>query len=285
MKLVLKDPAGFQEEHCSISVHDKPCLDSSWHYHAQFELLYNARGSGIRFVGDSVSEFSPGDLVLVGPYLPHLWRNDSSYYEDGATKNVRTIVLKFTRGFIGNDTFENPAFSDVKKLLSRSKYGISFGNRTSKALHQDFLQIVDLPEHEQLIQLLSLLCRLANSPEQEVLSSADMRQYKDQHSDRLTQVVRHISDHYADDISLQDIADVACMTTNSFCRFFKKKTNKSFTQFLNEVRIKNAARILVQNTVPVSEAGYKVGYKSLTNFYKQFRQVMGCSPKAYLDKM
>ena len=108
-----------------------------------------------------------------------------------------------------------------------------------------------------------------------------MRQYATGTSQRLDAVIKYISDHYTSDISLQDVADIACLTTNSFCRFFKKMTNKSFTQFLNEIRIRNASRLLIQENLPVSEVSDMVGYNSITNFNRQFKQIMGCTPQAY----
>jgi len=97
--------------------------------------------------------------------------------------------------------------------------------------------------------------------------------------------LKYISDNYANNIDLNTISDVACMTTNSFCRFFKRTTNKSFTQFLNEVRIKNASRMLIQEKYNVSEVCYVVGYNSITNFNKQFKQIMGTSPKNYRESI
>ena len=126
-----------------------------------------------------------------------------------------------------------------------------------------------------------MLSRLSLTEDQKVLSSTDMRQYTMENSQRIDTVLKYISDNYTSYISLQDVSDVAFMTTNSFCRFFKKMTNKSFTLFLNEVRIRNAARLLVQEDLPVSEVCYMVGYKSISNFNKQFKQIMSSTPKSY----
>ena len=141
--------------------------------------------------------------------------------------------------------------------------------------------IIDLTPAQQCVKLLDILCRLSMTEEKCILSSSDMRQYTTDNSLRLDEVIKYISDNYANYIGLQDVADIACMTTNSFCRFFKKMTNKSFTRFLNEVRIRNASRLLVQNDFPVSEICYIVGYKSITNFNRQFKEIMGCTPKLY----
>ncbi|WP_075344067.1 AraC family transcriptional regulator [Tenacibaculum agarivorans] len=284
MKLVLKHTEETINKRLNITKKQTPCLDSSWHYHAQYELIYISISHGIRFVGDSVSQFYAGDLVLVGPYLPHLWLNKPSHYgEDLNDEKVNTIVLKFTDDFIGEGTFNNPEFFKIKKMLDQSKYGISFGNIVSQKLHKELINIDRLSTAEQSIQLLNILNQLSLTKDQEILSSTDMRQYTSENTDKIDTVLKYISDNYANNISLEDISSIACMTTNSFCRFFKKATNKSFTQFLNEVRIRNASRYLVQNNLSVSEVSYLVGYNSITNFNKQFKQIMGSTPKSYRE--
>lgn len=285
MKLVLKNTDSLNNERLDITVKELPCLDSSWHYHPQFELLYITKSNGIRFVGDSVSQFHPGDLVLVGPYLPHLWRNDPSYYKEDDTNKVKTIILKFTSNFIGEGTFDNPEFAEIKQLLDQSKFGVTFGKSVSRKMNDELIGIYNLPPAQQSIKLLEILNRLSQTENRKALSSTDMRQYSTENSQRLDTVIKFISDNYASYISLQDVSDVACMTSNSFCRFFKKMTNKSFTQFLNEVRVRNASRLLAQEDLPVSEIGYAVGYKSITNFNRQFKQIMGSTPKSYAHSL
>ncbi len=284
MKLVLKHPEEITNKKLSVSKNTRPCLDSSWHYHSQYELIYISVSHGIRFVGDSVSRFQPGDLVLVGPYLPHLWLNEPEEYKDQTVnKKVNTIVIKFTEDFIGSDTFKNPEFLKIDKILKESKYGISFGQNISDKLHNELIALNKLSYTEQAIKLLNILHQLSLTNSKKVLSSTDMRQYTSINSSRIDTVLKYISDNYSKNISLEDISQVACMTTNSFCRFFKKVTNKSFTQFLNEVRIRNASRYLAQNNLSVSEVSYLVGYNSITNFNKQFKQIMGSTPKSYRE--
>ena len=244
-------------------------------------MLYISQSTGIRFVGDSVSQFYPGELVLVGAYLPHLWRNNPAYYKDGENLKVKTIVLKFTKDFLGLNTFDNPEFSDINNLLELSKFGVSFSKAVSKSLHKDLTKIVDLSPAEQSINMLSILHKLTLTNEKVVLSSSDMRQYTTDNSHRIDIVLKYISDNYASDINLNKVADIACMTTNSFCRYFKKLTNKSFVHFLNEVRIRNASRLLAQEDLLVSEVCYLVGYKSITNFNNQFKIIMGTNPKGF----
>ncbi|WP_271784141.1 AraC family transcriptional regulator [Aquimarina algiphila] len=281
MKLIIKNDDTLKNRRLNILKKEIPCLDSEWHYHAEYELLYISQSTGIRFVGDNVAHFEPGDLVLVGPYLPHLWRNDVSYYKKKNKKRVKTIVAKFTKDFLGEGTFNNPEFNKINKLLSESKYGVCFGKKLSSKLHKDLLELADLSPAQKSITLLSILHHLSIADDKTILSSSDMRQNMTEQSQRIDIVLKYISDNYALNISLNDVADVACMTTNSFCRFFKKMTNKSFTQFLNEVRIRNASRLLVQENTSVSSVCYAVGYNSITNFNKQFKQIMRVTPKDY----
>lgn len=281
MKLILKNTDNAANDRINITRKEIPCLDSSWHYHAQFELLYISKSTGIRFVGDSVSQFYPGDLVLVGPYLPHLWRNDVSYYGEDNTNKVMTIVIKFTKDFIGEGTFNNPEFADINQMLDQSKYGIFFGRSVSEFMHDELIDLIKQTPARQSIWLLDMLCQLSTAADKKLLSSSDMRQYSTDYSQRIDSVIKYVSDNYTGDISLKDVADIACMTTNSFCRFFKKMTNKSFVQFLNEVRIRNASRLLAQEELQISEICDIVGYKSITNFNRQFKQIMGTTPNGF----
>ena len=281
MKLVSKNTGAHTLKKLSVVKREKPCLDAEWHFHPEFELLYISKSFGIRFVGDSVSHFSPGDLVLVGSYLPHLWRNNSSYYKGGSDKSVKTVVTKFTRDFIGSDTFENTEFGDINALLLDSRFGVSFGKSISEKMHDELLQLCDLNSTEKYISLLSILNRLSKEENRELLSSSEMHQLTKQKSGRIDKVYKFISDNYNSTITLNDISKVANMTPNSFCRFFKKYTNKSFIEFLNEVRIRNASRLLIQENLTVSQIAYTVGYNSITNFNKQFKLITGVTPLDY----
>jgi len=284
MKLVIKNDDTLQNKRLSILEKEKPCLDSEWHYHAEYELIYITKSFGIRFVGDNVSPFNSGDLVLVGPSLPHLWRNDASFYNNLENEtSVKTIVTKFTKNFIGEGTFDNPEFLGILKLLHKSSYGICFGKEISTKLHKEIVELSSLSRPQQSIHLLNILYQLSKTGDKSILSSSDMRQYTTEHSQRIDTVIKFISDNYTLNISLNDVSDVACMTTNSFCRFFKKMTNKSFTQFLNEVRVRNASRLLTQKDVSISSVCYAVGYNSITNFNKQFKQIMGATPKKFRE--
>lgn len=281
MKLLANNSTSTDDSPIHIIKREVPCLDSAWHYHSEYELIYISQSFGTRFVGDNVSHFSPGELVLVGPNLPHLWRNDSSYLENGNKEKVKTIVLKFTKEFLGDGIFDRPEFVKIKQLLDHSKFGVYFDQEQSRSFHATMLNLPNMSPIQQSIKLLSMLDSLSMIEDRTLLSTSDMRQSINENPDRIDRVLKFITDNYVNDISLEDVADVACMTTNSFCRFFKRMTNKSFTRFLNEIRIKNASRLLVQNHAPVSEVCYMVGFNTITNFNKQFKHIMGITPSDY----
>ncbi|AZQ65248.1 AraC family transcriptional regulator [Flammeovirga pectinis] len=277
MKLVFKNSDSQVNRKIEITKRTLGCQDATWHYHHQYELIYIAKSQGVRFVGDNVSPFESGDLVLVGPNLPHLWKDEVLL----STDDVNIIVVKFEGDFIGKGTFDRPVFNNISHLLELSRFGVCFPKAKSLQLKEEFENLVKLSQAEQVIKLLGLLNKLSEMEGKEILSTSDMRQNKNCNSERIDRVLSYVSDHYDKDIDLQEIADIACLTTNSFCRFFKKSTKKSFRQYLNEVRIKNASRLLIQENYQISDVCYEVGFNSITNFNKQFKQIIGKTPKEY----
>lgn len=279
MKLILNETNGFIKKKLNIHKKENPCFDASWHYHSQYELIYISKSNGIRFVGDNVSQFSTGDLVLVGSNLPHLWLNDILFQTK--EEDVEIIVLKFTDNFIGEKVFNNSEFSEIKKMLEQSKFGISFDCNVVKKLHSTLINIINIPYPEQLIKFIGVLNELSLVSGKKVLSATNMCIAKNDSCERIDVILKYISDYYIREISLDEIAGIANMTTNSFCRFFKKTTKKSFTEFLNEIRVRNASRLLIQKKLPIADISFMVGFNSTTNFNKQFKLIMGLTPKEF----
>lgn len=282
-----------------------PCLDELWHYHSQYELILITKSSGIRFVGDNVSKFLPGDLVLVGPNLPHLWRNDPSYYTDnmsdepdedvdltllenptdGEDYSVKTIIIKFERDFLGADFFNTPELHIIEDLLEDSKRGMYFKNIDNQVLIQKILDLTKEEGATSIFSFLDILHGLSLSENRSTLSSTDMSGVFEDKKNRQDSIIKYISDNYSEEISLEKISSVACMTPNSFCRYFKNLTNKPFSTFLNEVRIQNAVRLISLNNDNIKNISYDVGYKSVTNFNRQFKRVVNKTPMEYKQSL
>lgn len=269
-----------------------PCLDELWHCHSQYELILITKSSGIRFVGDDVSKFLPGDLVLVGPNLPHLWRNDPSYYtplDDGESVkedlDVKTIIIKFERNFLGEDFFKTPEFHLIDELLEKSKKGVYFYRHANQKFVDKIINLTKQEGASGIISFLDVLFELSQNNDNKSLSSTDMSGMFEDKKNRQDTIIKYISDHYFEEITLEEIADVACMTPNSFCRYFKSLTMKPFSSFLNEVRIQNAVRLISINNDNIKNISYDVGYKSVTNFNRQFKKVMNMTPMQYKQSM
>ena len=257
----------------------EPVLDINWHFHEEYELINILQGNGIRLVGDNLSNFHAGELVLVGPNIPHLWRT---------TKNVSSvdrIIIKFEEFPGGINLFSLPEFERIKSLLEKSVNGISFGSQARSEVQQHIIELSNADGIQKWICLLNILDILSGSTDIELLSSPYMKispYYLEEN--RLSKVISYISENYDKDLVLEDIADIASMTIQSFCRFFKKRTNKTFIQFLNEYRIGKACVLLIENKISVTEICYELGFNSTTNFNRVFKKMYACTPMEYRKK-
>lgn len=259
----------------------RPHMGGDWHFHKEFELIYFLNGQGMRIVGDHISNFKKGELVLVGQWLPHLWRNDEDRLEEVITD---FIVIKFNRMFGEVDLFSMPELLHIKALLKEANKGLLFSDTTRKLVHHQLLELSTAESSEKLILLLSVLRTLAHSKDYQALSGPNFSIPKDiAGENRLQKVINHISVNFSQNIGLEDISKIAVMTPPAFCRFFKARTNKTFSLFLNEVRISKACQLLINGEAPIKQICYDVGFSSLTNFNRTFKSFKAISPSEYRD--
>jgi len=262
---------------------NQPYLGYNWHYHEEFELIYFLEGQGIRIVGDHISDFKQGELVLVGAWLPHLWRNDA---QEANGNEADFIVIKFRETFGDIHLFSLPELSKIKKLLKKSHRGLFFSRKVKEQVHQVILKLVKSQGAEKLILLLQVLQVLSTEKEFSPLSSPEFkRPVQPLVEDRLQTVINYIFINHHKNISLEEIAEVAIMTPPAFCRFFKKRTNKTFSHFLNEFRVEKSCQLLLDNRKPIKQICYEVGFNSLTNFNRAFKSFKGLTPSTYRKKL
>ncbi len=279
MKLQFKTSEQFTMSSIYAKRVHRPHTGGNWHFHQEFELIYFIKGHGMRVVGDNISNFQAGELVLVGQWLPHLWRNASESTDEEMTDFV---VVKFTRMFGSVDLFAMPELIHVKALLKKANQGLYFPKETQRAVHTDMLNLVKAESSEKLILLLKILRRLVKCEAYQVLSSPNFslpKQIKGEN--RLYKVINYISVNYATNITLNEISKIAVMTPPAFCRFFKTRTNRTFSSFLNEIRISRASQFLINGETSIKQICFDVGFSSLTNFNRAFKSVNGISPSNY----
>jgi len=261
---------------------DQPFLDAPFHFHNLCELVWIQKGQGNRIIGDSVDNFTDGDLVLMAPSLPHIWRNDRQFYNDGKEDNVKSTVIYFPEDFLLNITDEESMLLSIKSLIKKSKRGLLFYGATRQHVVSLLSGILVTEGFSKIISFLSIIDHLAQSNEFKVITSVSYtNRFEEQDTDRIDKVYKFLLNNFHRDIELKEVSDLSNMTTNSFCRFFKSRTNKSFVQFLNELRIANACKLLQQPIKTVAEASYESGFNSLTRFNKCFKSIKGMTPSAY----
>jgi AraC-like DNA-binding protein len=260
----------------------KAYFDAPWHYHPEFELTYIVKGTGQRFVGDSVQPFSEGDLVLLGAHLPHFWRNSHEFYEPHSSLEVEAIVIQFSQSLIDDFLGKIPDFKSIINLLKQSFSGQYFGESTVQKVHTKLVQLPHLPEGFRLITLLEILFILSQNPTPTLLASSSYRiTIDDAETDRMKRILDYTLTHFQEEIQLTTIAQVAHLTVPAFCRYFKKRTQKNYVEFLNNLRINHARGLLSNSELSVAQVGLDCGFHNLSNFHHVFKRQTGHSPLQY----
>jgi AraC-like DNA-binding protein len=257
-------------------------FDPAWHAHSEYQLFVVQEGTGTRFIGDSIKAFRPGELIFTGPHLPHLWRSDESYFEKNNDLKTDGIVIYFNENFLGDHIMEKDEMVVLKKLFSKSMRGLYFyGPKRTQVITmmQDLTQMQGI---QSVIQLLSILEILAGTKEYHYISSITYDDSFNQHeTDRLNIVYEYVLKNFRQKILLEELADLLHMTPTSFSRYFTMKNNKPFSKFVAEIRIKHACKLLTETEDSIEEICYDCGFNTLSNFNKQFKEIMLQKPTQY----
>ncbi|GAB3997233.1 AraC family transcriptional regulator [Spirosoma daeguense] len=262
----------------------EPHFDPNWHFHPHYQLFLVEEGTGMRFIGDSIKPFGPGDLVFLGPNLPHLWRSDQPYFDKLSGLKTKGIVIYFAEDFLGSDFFHKPEMRLIRQLLDQSRQGLEWTGKTRNqveaALRQMAQQTIDF---DRVISLLSLFSTLSHAPDYRILTSAGYTNtVKPSETDRMQLVHDYVLEHFPDDLSLDTVADLAGMTPPAFCRYFKARANKTFSEFVSEVRIGHACKLLMRGKLNITQISFESGFRTLSNFNRQFKDITGQTPSNYV---
>ncbi len=257
-----------------------PDAKAYWHYHPEVELVFTKNGFGNRYVGNHISKFENGDLILLGPNIPHFG------YEFGFQGVNEEIVVQFKKDLIKSSAEFIPELQSIKELIDRAKSGLSFYGETKEIVGVQLMKMEIKSPFKRLLRMFKILEFLAKSKEYEVLNSSGVTLIiQNQDDDRINKVYQYVKDHYESEISLDQISQVALMTVPSFCRYFKKYTTKTFTQFVNEFRVRQAIRLIGRGNKSITEIAGEVGFNNFSHFSKQFKRVTGESPSKYKKSM
>lgn len=254
-----------------------------WHYHPEMELLHIEQGTGTQFIGDNIQHFQHGDVLLVGANLPHLWRCDEVYFQDIEGLEALSTVVHFLAEAWGKDFWELPENQPIVGLFIRAKQGLRFLGQTRLQAIELLSQLQQQSTGNRLLTLYQILDLLAQSETYELLSSSKLQlTFDEEDTDRINRIYTYSLSNFQRKISIEEVAAVANISPNSFCRYFKSRSRKTFSQFLLELRVGHACKLLVERPeYTVAQICYESGFNTFSNFNKYFKQIMGKSPGVY----
>lgn len=250
------------------------------HQHKEFELNFIEHGRGVRrIVGDSVEEIGDYELVLVGgDSLEHVWEQGSC-----VSKDIREITIQFSPDIFGGELLSKNQFASIRHMLRRAKHGLSFRLSTIMKVYSTIDTIAK--EQERFIQFLKflyLLYELSVAEDAKVLASSSFAHVvRSGESNRVQKVKRYINEHYAEPLKLSDVAALAGMSPVSFSRFFRHRTGRTLSDYIVDIRLGFAARMLVDSAKNISEICYECGFNNLSNFNRTFKAKRGMVPREF----
>jgi len=246
-----------------------------WHYHPEYEIVFVRKGSGKLHIGEHLKNYEEGELVFIGPDLPH------TGFGYGVIGEHEEIVVQLRKDFLGEEFMQKPELQQIRKLFERAKQGLSFQGKSRKIVASKLQKMLTFSHFERLVELLNIFDILATTNEFSVLNSADKRfDFNHKDEDRINKVYEYVEQNYQKNIDIQAVADLANLTIPSFCRYFKKILHITYTDFVNEYRINQACRLLFENK-PIADICFEVGFNNISHFNKTFKQLKGVSPREY----
>jgi len=254
------------------------------HYHEECQITFVLESDGVLFVGDRLTQFRSGELFVIGKNTPHVFRHDTSYYQGRTPRHARAISIFFNSESILNIINTIPESSSMQKFMESAKLGIKLDKTQAAALKSHVRKVLDTKGMERVIQLLTILHKISIHKDLEILMTKTPMILEPEDGQKLDKVFNYLMDNYREKITLDQVAEMINVTPSAFCRYFKLRTQKTFSRFLIEVRIGKACKSL-QEGENVTEACYSSGYNNISNFHRHFKQITGLTPNEYKKKI
>lgn len=246
-----------------------------FHEHEEVQLCYIVKGEGTLIVGDSICEYQSNDIMVIGSRQPHVFKSDNS-----VIKNSFMISLFFTRKSFGDTFFELDDFKELTSFFDNSKNSFRVKNN-KKVLIDFFLELQKSRDLVKFIIFIKMIAVISNSEIEYLSSFVYKKKYTDNEGKRMRDIMDYTLANFNKKIELNEIAQIANMTSNAFCRYFKQRTNKTFFAFLNELRIETACKLLQNKEYSIIEVSEKSGFKNISNFNRKFKELKRKTPSNY----
>ncbi|MBL0740964.1 AraC family transcriptional regulator [Chryseolinea lacunae] len=285
MKVALQKSPISPNQAFEIKFLSDPHFDANWHFHPEYQLFVVLKGTGTRFIGDHVAPFREGDVVFTGPDLPHLWRSDPEYFEGNAALGTEGVVIYFHEDFLGSQLLEKNELYWIRQLFGKARQGMELVGNAGEHIKKQMLDLLTAKDFESILKLLNILHFMAHTSDYHLLSSEGYtNSLKESDTERMNRVHAYVMKNFRERISLEEVAAIANMTPSSFSRYFKTHANKTFSEFLTEIRIGYSCKLLIEKKLNISQACYESGFHTLSNFNRQFKAVTQHSPLEYKNK-
>lgn len=260
---------------------DFPHFTYPWHFHSEFEIVYILKSSGKRFVADNVEPFSEGDLTLLGSFLPHFWKSELENSQN-ETCRVNAIVVQFHQDFFREEISSYPEFHRINELLKKAERGVQFNGPSREKIGRMLKKLLRMNGLERMLYFIRLLDTMARAADFRILASKayQLEEHRELNN-RLDKVMHFINTNYQRKISQDEIARKIGMTTPAFCRYFKEKTGKGFSYFVNEMRIGYACKLLIERNLTITQVCFECGFNNISNFNRMFKRQTGYTPGEY----
>lgn len=257
-------------------------LEDQFHYHNAYEISYMLKSNGRRVIGDNIEDFTDGDLTLMAPHVPHVSYTDKDYCLSDNNPKVHALVVYFNPDWLTDIHFNSPDLIRVRELFENMKRGIKIFGQTKKKVVKSIFRLKTSYGLERIITLLDILVVISKSEEFACLASEGYTHLSNKKDvKRIDEVYQYVKEHFKDKIMLEDIASNANMTPTAFCKYFKNRTNKTFSNFVNEIRIGYACKLLCEENLTISQICFECGFNNLTNFNRNFKRFNKMVPSEY----
>jgi AraC-like DNA-binding protein len=258
-----------------------PNVNNYWHRHPELELIRIERGNGTLYIGNKMLNFQDGDMVLIGANVPHCWKFNEEYFRPENVGAIDIISVHFSEKFWGDSFLNLPENRPIKEVIEGAGRGILLRNKHQAESAKLLNQLLSAVNTERIVLLLSVLLMFAKSDVSLLMPVNYKPETPKVVNERVTMVYNYLLKNFKSNIQLGDVADVAGMTPNAFCRYFKTATGKTYSQLLIEIKVDYACKLLIENDLNMKHIGFESGFNNLGSFYKNFKQVIGSSPLSY----
>lgn len=257
-----------------------PNVNNRLHYHPEIELIHIRNGSGTQFIGDNIKRFNSGDIILIGPNLPHYWRYDEMY--ENQKHQAESTVVHFSENFWGNNFLNLPENKVIRSILEKSGRGLQIEGKTKFRVAEILQNLLYAEGPERIILLMTALLQIAQCNQTMALSSMGFKcDFEESENDRMAAIYEYSMANFRKKIQLEEIAAIANISPNSFCRYFKSRTRKTYSQFLIELKVGYACKLLIENKLSIKQLCYESGFNNFASFHKYFKIITGKSPLNY----